>query len=178
MGLGRRHGRMCGLGRHGTPLSMRQPTPGHGSAQASIPRPGRAAAAAEGGRGPIARLTAPKRRLRVGSRAARERTMPGQAARSSRPNFAFFHEIRVRWAAADFHDAAEFDDELSLAVRLARIGRTSFVFEIGVFRGEQLLTDITLTYVNATPEGRTPAPVPQAFIDRVLAFEPVPPARK
>ena len=152
--------------------------------------------------------------------------MPGQAARSSRPNFAFFHEIRVRWAevdaqgivfnpnyfmyadiavteymravgfpypqgfaefgtdtfavhaAADFHDAAEFDDELSLAVRLARIGRTSFVFEIGVFRGEQPLTDIALTYVNATREGRTPAPVPQAFIDRVLAFEPVPPARK
>ena len=151
--------------------------------------------------------------------------MPGQAVRSRR-DFAFFHDIRVRWAevdaqgivfnpnyfmyadiavteymravgfpypqgfaefgtdtfavhaAADFHDAAEFDDELSLAVRLARIGRTSLRFEIGVFRGDLLLTVVTLVYVNATREGRRPAPVPQAFIDRVLAFEPAPPERK
>jgi acyl-CoA thioester hydrolase len=144
----------------------------------------------------------------------------------SRRDFAFFHEIRVRWAevdaqgivfnpnyfmyadiavteymravgfpypqgfaefgtdtfavhaAADFRAPAEFDDALSLAVRLARIGRTSLLFEIGVFRGEQLLTEVALTYVNATRESRAPAPVPQPFIDRVLAFEPVPPARK
>ena len=151
--------------------------------------------------------------------------MPGQAARSRR-DFAFFHDVRVRWAEvdaqgivfnpnyfmyadlavteymravgfpypqgfaefgtdtfavhaeADFRAPAEFDDALSLAVRLARIGRTSLLFEVGVFRGEQLLAEVALTYVNATREGRRPAPVPPPFVERALAFEPVPPERK
>ena len=81
-------------------------------------------------------------------------------------------------ASANFRAPAGYDDELRIGVRTARIGRTSLRFEIGVFRDEQLLADVSMTYVNATRDSRTPAPVPQEFIDRILAFEQTAPTRK
>lgn len=81
-------------------------------------------------------------------------------------------------ANVDFRASARFDDMLTLATRVERIGRTSFKFRIGVFRGEDLLSDIHLTYVCATPgEDRRTVPVPAAFIAAVTAFERVKPAR-
>lgn len=80
-------------------------------------------------------------------------------------------------ANVDFRSSARFDDELTLAVRTQRFGRTSMLFRIGIFRGEELLCDVRNTYVCATPKEQTPVPVPQAFVDAVMAFEKVAPQR-
>ena len=74
-------------------------------------------------------------------------------------------------ANADFRASARFDDLLTLAVRTQRFGRTSMLFRIAIFRGEVLLCDVRNTYVCATPKAQKPVPVPQAFIDAVLAYE-------
>ena len=81
-------------------------------------------------------------------------------------------------ASANFRAPAGYDDELRIGIRTAQIGRTSMRFEIGVFRDGQLLADVSMTYVIATRDARTPAPVPQALIDRILTFERTPPTRK
>ncbi|HRD47314.1 MAG TPA: thioesterase family protein [Caulobacter sp.] len=80
-------------------------------------------------------------------------------------------------ANVDFRSSARFDDALTLAVRTQRIGRTSMLFRIAVFRGEDLLCDVRNTYVCATPQAQKPVPVPQVFIDAVLAYERTPPER-
>ncbi len=78
----------------------------------------------------------------------------------------------------DFKASARFDDELRVGARMERFGRTSFRFRIAVFRGDELLTDIRLTYVCATPdEERRTLPVPERFIEIVEAFETVKPER-
>lgn len=79
-------------------------------------------------------------------------------------------------ANVDFRSSARFDDDLTLAVRTQRFGRTSFLFRIAMFRGEELLCDVRTTYVCASPEQKIPAPVPAPFIDVVRAFERVAPA--
>lgn len=78
-------------------------------------------------------------------------------------------------ANVDFRSSATFDDDLTLAVRTQRFGRTSFLFRIGMFRGEDLLCDVRTTYVCASPTDRVPAPVPEAFKAAVAAFERVAP---
>lgn len=80
-------------------------------------------------------------------------------------------------ANLDFRSSARFDDELTLAVRTQRIGRTSMLFRIAVFRGEELLCDVRNTYVCATPHEQKPVPVPQVFVDAVLAYERTAPER-
>ncbi|MGD2045321.1 MAG: thioesterase family protein [Gemmatimonadota bacterium] len=140
-------------------------------------------------------------------------------------DFAFFHDLRVRWAevdpqgivfnanylvyadtafteymralgfpypdlfasfgtdlfvvnaSLDYRASARFDDELKIGVRVDRFGRSSMRMAMGIFRDEEPLVDIALTYVNANLDDSTPAPVPQPFVDRVLTFERTPPTR-
>lgn len=79
-------------------------------------------------------------------------------------------------ANTDFRASARFDNELTLGVRAARFGRTSFLFRIAAFRGDELICDVRNTYVCATEGEQKPVPVPAAFIDAVMAFERVKPA--
>ncbi|HYE49165.1 MAG TPA: thioesterase family protein [Azospirillaceae bacterium] len=82
-------------------------------------------------------------------------------------------------ASANFRASARYDEEVTLAARVVHIGTSSLRFQLAVFRGGELLVDGTMVYVNAAREGeRRPMPVPAAFIDRVTAFERVPPTRK
>jgi acyl-CoA thioester hydrolase len=81
-------------------------------------------------------------------------------------------------ANANFRGSALYDDELEIGVRVARIGRTSFVFAMNIFRGNELLVDGSLTYVNGALDTKQPTPLPESFIERVLAFERIAPERK
>jgi hypothetical protein len=47
-----------------------------------------------------------------------------------------------------------------------------------MFRGAELLCDVTIVYVNASRETQGSMPVPEAFIEAVLGFEEQPPERK
>ena len=75
-------------------------------------------------------------------------------------------------AALDFRASARFDDELRLGARIERFGRTSFQPRVAVFRGNELLADVGLTYVCVAPdEPRRTVPVPDAFIAACRAMD-------
>ncbi|MDP1632292.1 MAG: thioesterase family protein [Caulobacter sp.] len=77
----------------------------------------------------------------------------------------------------DFRASGRFDDELILGVRAARFGRTSFLFRIAAFRGDELICDVRSTYVCATEGEQAPVPVPATFVEVVTAFERMKPQR-
>ena len=80
-------------------------------------------------------------------------------------------------ATMNFRASAVFDDELELGARIARFGRTSFVYAFGIFRGDELLVDGANTYVNGDIDTHKPMPIPQAFIDKVESYEKIAPER-
>ena len=80
-------------------------------------------------------------------------------------------------AEINFRASAKYDDELDLAARVSRIGRTSLSLTFGIFRGEQLLCEVLLTYVNAARKTQKRMKLPEVFVDTVMAFEQLPPER-
>jgi acyl-CoA thioester hydrolase len=80
-------------------------------------------------------------------------------------------------AEINFRASAKYDDELDLAARVSRIGRTSLGFSVGIFRGDQMLCEVLLTYVNAARETQKPMKLPEPFVETVIAFEKRPPER-
>ena len=78
-------------------------------------------------------------------------------------------------AEIDYHASALLDDEIALAARIARFGRTSFVIHIALFRGGERLTDMALTYAHVEADRSRSVPLPGSFIADVRAFQPVPP---
>lgn len=81
------------------------------------------------------------------------------------------HDMMVRHAAVDFRASAQADDMIDLAVRIVRIGSSSLTSQCAIFRGDTLLTVVTISYVHLAMDGRRPAPVPQFFRDMVAKFE-------
>jgi len=81
-------------------------------------------------------------------------------------------------AEADYRAPAKFDDEIEIAVRCARIGKTSMTLKAAIFRGDELLTEGALTYVHADPGTQEKSPLPRAFVEKVMAFENTPPEMK
>jgi acyl-CoA thioester hydrolase len=67
--------------------------------------------------------------------------------------------------------SAEYDDVLDIGVHVSRIGTTSITFQIGIFREGELLVDGEVVYVNADPESRRPAPVPDKLRHAIEHFE-------
>lgn len=75
-------------------------------------------------------------------------------------------------AKLDFRASARFDEMLRLGARIERFGRTSFQPRVAIFRDDELLADVGLTYVCVAPDGpRQPTPVPEAFIAAVRALD-------
>ncbi|MDO9707523.1 acyl-CoA thioesterase [Paracraurococcus lichenis] len=80
-------------------------------------------------------------------------------------------------AELDFRAPARHDDELLVTARVATLGRTSLRFRMGCFRDEALLVEGRLAYVNVTLGDHRPVPLPAPFVEKVLAFERIPPER-
>lgn len=71
-------------------------------------------------------------------------------------------------AHADWFASAHFDEEIDVAVRTDRLGRSSATFSAVVFRGEAPLVAMTLVYVFASPgPPRTPAAIPDSLRKRL-----------
>ena len=87
-------------------------------------------------------------------------------------------DIVLANANLDFRASARHDDELLLVARIARLGRTSLQFRMACFRGDRLLVEGWLTYVNVTLGAHVPAPLPEPFVAKVLGFECIAPDRK
>ena len=78
-------------------------------------------------------------------------------------------------ATAEYHGSATYDDLLDIGCRVARIGRSSLQFILGVWRGEEHITSGELIYVNADPNTRKSVQWPEAFRKAILEFERVAP---
>jgi acyl-CoA thioester hydrolase len=78
-------------------------------------------------------------------------------------------------ASAEYHGSATYEDVLDIACRVARIGRSSMSFVLGIWRGADRITSGELVYVNAEPKTRKSAPWPEALTRAVLKYERVRP---
>ena len=78
-------------------------------------------------------------------------------------------------ATAEFHGSATYDDELEIGCRVARLGRSSMQYILGVFRGPEHLTSGELVYVHTVLATRKSAPVPTALREAILRYERVRP---
>ncbi len=75
----------------------------------------------------------------------------------------------------EYHNSAEYDDLIDVCVRVARIGRSSFGFQIELYRGDELLVSGMLIYVNANPATRKATPLPDSLTNVFRDYESLPP---
>ena len=80
-------------------------------------------------------------------------------------------ELYVKKASLEFHGSARFEDQLEVALKCDRVGKSSMNFSGAIFRGDQLLVSCELVYVFADPASQTSRPVPDALRTLVAYFE-------
>ena len=83
------------------------------------------------------------------------------------------YEFVMRASSVEYHAPARFDDLIEVFVRTARIGRTSVTFENAAYRADDdaLMVTASQTLVLVDLEERRACPIPEAYIERVRAFE-------
>lgn len=84
-----------------------------------------------------------------------------------------FHHLFVVKATIEFHKPARFDEALTLAVRCARLGRSSMTTDFEIHRDADHLVSGQSIYVYAR-DGR-PLPIPDDLRRRIHGFEKIPP---
>lgn len=91
----------------------------------------------------------------------------------------YFHQygtdITVVNAEVDYHASARLDEMLTLAVRVAQFGRSSFTLHVAIFRGDARMTDIAVTYAHVDSDSWRATALPAGFIAEVRHFERVTP---
>jgi len=80
-------------------------------------------------------------------------------------------------ARARFLASATYDDELLIGCRTSRVGRTSMVASLAIYRRDELLTVGEIVYVHTELATKRPAPWPDAVVDAFVRYERVAPAR-
>ena len=80
-------------------------------------------------------------------------------------------DLLVRKATLEYHGSARLDDLLDIGVRSTRIGNSSLVFAMAVFRNDELLVSGELVYVFADP-------ATQSAKNCAMCFRPSRPARR
>ncbi len=85
-------------------------------------------------------------------------------------------DLAMRATTVEYHAGARFDDLLEVFVRIERIGRTSITYDHAAYRIEDGADDVLMATATATLvcidlAERKAVPVPDAFRDRVSAFE-------
>lgn len=78
-------------------------------------------------------------------------------------------------AEIDYHASALLDDVITIAARVARMGRSSFTVHIALFRGDDRLTDMAMTYAHIETDRSRAVPLPASFIAEVRSFQRIPP---
>jgi YbgC/YbaW family acyl-CoA thioester hydrolase len=80
-------------------------------------------------------------------------------------------DLYVKKATLEYLASARMDDRLDVALRCARIGNSSMLFEGAIFRGTERLIAGELLYVFADPKTQTSRPVPQLLREALQAYE-------
>jgi acyl-CoA thioester hydrolase len=83
------------------------------------------------------------------------------------------HEFVMRASALEYHAPARFDDLLEVFIRVARVGRTSVMYECAAYRVDDDVLMVTAhqTLVLVDLDERRPSQVPDSFRERILGFE-------
>lgn len=91
----------------------------------------------------------------------------------------FFHQygtdIMVVHSEIDYHASARLDEQIVIAARISRFGKSSFTLHCAIFRDAERLTDIELTYAHVDLDNGRATPLPGSFIADVRKFETVMP---
>lgn len=83
-------------------------------------------------------------------------------------------DLYVRKATVDYRAAALYDDELEICGRIARIGTSSLLFSVEMFRRHEAdapLVAVELVYVYVDAASKTPRAVDEALRAKIRAFE-------
>jgi YbgC/YbaW family acyl-CoA thioester hydrolase len=80
-------------------------------------------------------------------------------------------DLFVRKATVEYEGSARYDDLCELGVRCTRIGKSSMVFALALFRGETRLVHGELVYVFADPMTQTSRPVPRMLREVLQGYE-------
>jgi acyl-CoA thioester hydrolase len=89
----------------------------------------------------------------------------------------YLTDIVVVNAEIDYHASARLDEIITIAARVARFGRTSFTLHCAIFRGDERMTDIALTYAHVGQDSGRAEPMPASFIAEVRRFEAIVPTQ-
>ncbi|MBA3478950.1 MAG: acyl-CoA thioesterase [Lautropia sp.] len=84
-----------------------------------------------------------------------------------------FEHLFVVKATVDFHAPARFDDELQVATRCSRLGRSSMTADFEIHRGGDHLISGQSIYVYARDSKSMP--IPEDLRHRIAGFEKTPP---
>src|SRR3546814_17803694 len=57
-------------------------------------------------------------------------------------------DIRETHCEIDYHAPARLDELITIAARISRFGRTNFTLHCGIFRDNERLTDIEISYAH------------------------------
>ena len=80
-------------------------------------------------------------------------------------------DLFVKKAEVEYQASAGYDDEIDVCVRVARLGRSSFEFRLEIYRADQLLVGAKVVYVNADPQTRKSALLPEFLRSAIKGFE-------
>jgi acyl-CoA thioester hydrolase len=86
------------------------------------------------------------------------------------------HDLYMVKSTIEYRLSARYVDMLDICVRCARIGRSSLHFVPEIYRGEELIANAELIYVNVSPATKRSAPVPEFLAQSISKFEVVVPA--
>jgi acyl-CoA thioester hydrolase len=70
-------------------------------------------------------------------------------------------------ASFEFHAPLRFDDEISVRLQIAHIGRTSLRYVCRITRGETAIATGAMTLVCVSPADMRPVPLPPSRLDRI-----------
>ena len=85
-------------------------------------------------------------------------------------------DIFVVKSTLEYHASARFDDMLDIRGRMARLGRSSMLFRVEMYRGDEHLITGEIVYVCADPQTQKSAPIPAQVRETIAAWEVVKPA--
>ena len=82
-------------------------------------------------------------------------------------------EFVMRACAIDYLAPAVFDDLIEVYVRMAKIGRTSAMYELAAYRArdDALMVTATQTLVLVDLDERKAVSIPESYKDAIRAFE-------
>ncbi|PZQ23399.1 MAG: acyl-CoA thioesterase [Sphingopyxis macrogoltabida] len=87
----------------------------------------------------------------------------------------YFHQygtdIRETHCEIDYHAPARLDELITIAARISRFERAGFTLHCGIFRDNERLTDIEISYRHIDSDSGQPTRLPGSFIAEVRRFE-------